>query len=313
MASRVIFSVYLCLLVAVWPPLSHGSEPWPDDIGRIKQRGKLIVAQFRGARSGFFFYDDKGRYANLPSCSYNGRRLVGCDIALASQIARSLGVELELDRSAGDFDSVCRNVALGKADVGISKLSITAKRAQYVRFTIPYTILTTGVLVDRLHLAGTKSRKDALELCSREDTSIGVLGRSAYLEFARIAFPCNRLVPYSDLDSMVKGVLGGEIHVLYGEQLLLMGKLHRDPKLALRLRFVPVPRIEDHIAIAVSPRSPNLLAFLNVLLRLNHTREQTAQMLRSLLPAELAQSDATGKTDMGKGLARPPERQKEQP
>lgn len=295
MAPRVVF-LFCWFFAACCVPLCHAGELWPEDIGRIKQKGKLIVAQYGGVRSGFFFFDDKGQCADIPSCTYEGRRLVGCDIALASQIARSLSVKLELDRSAHDFDSVCRHVALGKADIGISKLSVTVERAQYVRFSSPYVVLRTGILADRLYLAKVKARENVLEFCNRGDTRIGVIGRSSYREFARKAFPRARLVFYDDVDPMLKAVLSGEVHVLYGEQLMLMEKLHKDPKLVLRLRFVPVPKMEDHIAIAVSPRSPNLLAFINVLLSLNHVRAETLQMLKSLLPKEAAQFETAGNT-----------------
>jgi len=305
MAPTVVFVIFWFFVVC-FAPLCHGNELWPEDIGRIKQRGKLVVAQYGGIRPGFFFFNDGGRWAEMPACAHEGRRLVGCDIALASQIARSLGVTLELDRSASDFDSVCRNVALGKADIGISKLSVTVERAQYVRFTIPYALLRTGVLVDRLYLARAQAGDNVLGLCNRADTEIGVIGESAYREFAREAFPRARLVFYEDLAPMLHAIRSGEVHVLYGEQLLFMERLYSDPRLALRLHFVPVPKIEDHIAIAVSYRSPNLLAFINVLLTLNHAREQTEQILKSLVPTGQAQSEAAGKTDIWSDQPRTP-------
>ncbi len=312
MAPTAVFLI-IWFLVAFWVQPCHGTEPWPEDIKRIKQRGKLIVAQYGGVRSGFFLFDNRGQCADLPSCTYNGMRMVGCDIALASRIAESLGVKLELDRSGPDFDSVCRNVALGKADIGISKLSVTVDRAQYVRFTDPYAVLRTGILVDRVYVAKAKIGKNVLELCNRGDIKIGAIGKSAYREFARKAFPKARLIFYDDIAPMIQGVLKGEIHILYGEQLLLMERLLTDPRLALRLRYVPVPRIEDHIAIAVSPRSPNLLAFINVFLKLNHVREQTAQILKSLVPAAEAQSEAFGTTEAWIGGPIPAVRLKDWP
>lgn len=296
MAPTVVFFIFW-FFVACGVPLCQGSEPWPEDIGRIKQKGKLVVAQYGGVRPGFFFFDDREQWAEMPAWTCEGRRLVGCDIALASRIAQSLGVKLELDRSASDFDLVCRKVALGTADIGISKLSVTVERAQYVRFTIPYAVLGTGILVDRLYLAKAKAGENVLGLCNRGDTEIGVIGRSAYCEFAREAFPRARLVFFEDLDPMLQAILSGEVHFLYGEQFLFMERLHSDPKLALRLLFVPVPRLEDHIAIAVSSRSPNLLAFIDVLLKLNHVREQTAQILESLMPTEETQSEGAGRTE----------------
>jgi len=299
--TRTFVVLVLGLFVTCWVSLCHGSEPWPEDINRIKQRGKLIVAQYGGVRAGFFRFDDAGQCPTLPSCLHKGRRLVGCDISLATQIAQSLGVKLQLDRSAADFNGVCRNVALGKADIGISKLSVTVERAQYVRFTTPYAVLRSGILVDRLYLSKAKIGKNPLEICNRSNTRIGIIGKSSYVEFARKAFPRAHLVFYHDVDPMLQAVLRGEVHILYGEELMLMERLHDNPKLALRLRFIPVPKIEDRIAIAVSPRCPDLLAFLNVFLKLNHAYEQAAQILKSLVPAAAALSGDTGKIDVWSG------------
>ena len=57
----------------------------------------------------------------------------------------------------------------------------------------------------------------------------------------------------------------------------IMTALHRNPNLAVRFRFVPVPGFKDHIAIAVPPGSPNLLAFINILLELKKVRSEVSE------------------------------------
>lgn len=128
--------------------------------------------QRRAAR--FFWFDDQGADEKEPFLLHKGRRLIGIDIAMAMEIADELSLELELNRSARDFNSVCRQVADGQADIAISKLSITLERAQYVRFTRPYVVLGVGMVVNRVQEAKTGSKISLWDVCRRPGTSIGV-------------------------------------------------------------------------------------------------------------------------------------------
>jgi ABC-type amino acid transport substrate-binding protein len=258
-------------------------ELFPSDIRQIKDRGRIVIAQYRGVRRGFFDYDDAGKQPKEPFCVYEGRRLIGCDIYLAKTIARELGVRVELNRSARDFDSVCRLVASGRADIGISKLSATLPRAQYVRFTTPYAILHTGVLINRLFASRARTDTNTLALCNRPDTKIGILQKCSYVGFAARVFPEANLVFYPDFEKMLAALSSGEIQAIYSEQMLILQALHDNHSLALSFRLVPVPHLKDPIAVAVSPESPNLLAFIDLLLNLEVVRTEVASFLK--LPA----------------------------
>jgi len=212
-----------------------------------------------------------------------GRRMVGCDITLAMKIARTLGVELELDRSPKDFDSVCRQVASGKADIAISKISITVERAQYLRFTSPYAVLRMGILVDRVFASQDRSADSVIARCNRPGVRIAVWEASSYMDFATEILPEAHLVPYPSLEPMLKAVLNGEVRAGFNEEFETIKRLHRDPRLAVRLRFVPVSGKEDPIAIAVSPASPNLLAFLNVFLKYENVSTAVRQSLKPFM------------------------------
>ncbi len=259
--------------------MAMGGDFFPPDIKRIKDRGKIVVAQYDSNERGFFAFDDTKRHSTRHSLVYQGRTLVGCDIFLAKKIAHELGVELELDRSAQSFDSVCPLVASGQADIAVSKLSITLPRAQYVRFSDPYVILQTGILVNRLFASRAKEDADVIKLCNRPKTKVGVIWKSAYVHFAKRLFPKADLVFYKDFESMVKAVLSGEVQALYDERIGILYALNQDQSIALRFRFVPVCGLKDKLAIAVSPNSPNLLAFINVLLGLEEVKTELEYFL----------------------------------
>lgn len=205
---------------------------------------------------------------------------MGCDIFLAKKIAHELGVKLELDRSAENFDSVCTLVASGQADIAISKLSITLPRAQYVHFSTPYCVLQTGILVNRLFASRVKEDADVIKLCNRPNTKIGVIRKSAYVDFARRIFPEAKLVFYRDFDRLLEAVVDGEIQGLYDEEIGILYALNQNQSIALRFRFVPIRGLRDKLAIAVSPKSPNLLAFINVLLGLEAVKTELKTFLK---------------------------------
>ena len=97
---KVLKLTVLVLVFAVANGLpAYADEILPPDIRKIKERGKLIVAQYSGVQRGFFAFDDSKDYPDRACHMHMGRRMAGCDIALAMKIARTLGVDLELDRS----------------------------------------------------------------------------------------------------------------------------------------------------------------------------------------------------------------------
>ena len=74
---------------------------------------------------------------------------------------------------------------------------------------------------------------------------------------------------------------------MYEDEPHIMDSLRRDTKLAVRLRFVPIPTVKVPTAIAVSPDSPNLLAFINLLLEMEHVRPQVTKLLGLLVAGRM--------------------------
>lgn len=71
--------------------------------------------------------------------------VVGFDVDLATEIAKDLGVDLQIESMA--FDSIIAAIQTGKADVGIAGMSITEERLLTVDFSIPYINAKQAVIV----------------------------------------------------------------------------------------------------------------------------------------------------------------------
>ena len=268
-----------CLVMILGVFISHAVEPFPPDIKKIKDRGKIIVAQCSVVQPGFYWFHDHSGYDNEPFFLYKGRRLFGIDITMAMKIAKELGVKLELNRSSEDFNSVCLQVARGEADIAISKLSITLERAQYVRFTRPYVILGVGMVVNRHQEAKTGSKYSLTALCNRPDTRIGLWKGTSSETYARELFPRAEIRRYDTIDEMLRAVSGNELFAALDEDFTLRLKFHEEPEWNWWLRYVQIPEKKDPIAIAVSPGSPNLLAFLNLFLEQENMKTNLGELL----------------------------------
>ncbi len=283
--TRKSFQTHLLMaliLLYLWAVTAHAAgnrAPYPPDIQKIKQRGRIVVAQYRGVQKGFFEYRHENAPLSEPSHVYEGRRIIGIDIVLATRIANVLGVDLMLDRSCPDYDAVCERVALGKADVGISKLSITLERAQYVRFTVPYARLRICLLVDRLYESKARLKGRIIPHCREKKVRIGVLKRSALQDYQAQLFPKSESVAYDTLEDEIEALLKGEIHFVLDDSAEIIWRLKVSPELSLRLRAVEIPDLTDPIAVAVSPESPNLLALMNLLIEDTDIRRRVDEIL----------------------------------
>ena len=89
--------------------------------GCSEKKDKLVLA----TEAGFAPYE-----------YYDNGEIVGVDIAIGKEIAKELGMELEIKDVA--FDSIITEVKTGKSDIGAAGISYTEERAKEVNFTIDY-------------------------------------------------------------------------------------------------------------------------------------------------------------------------------
>ena len=119
----------------------------------IKKAGKIIL----------------GTSADYPPYEFHAQidgkdTVVGFDIALAREVAKDLGVELEIKDM--DFDGLLAALASGNVDMVISGMTPTDERKQNVDFTEIYYFAEHGVLIRKADEAkygeSVESLKDAM-------------------------------------------------------------------------------------------------------------------------------------------------------
>ena len=76
---------------------------------------------------------------------YNNGKVSGIDIDISNAIADYLGMKLSVEDM--EFDSIITAVSSGKADMGISGITVTEERKKNIDFTIPYATSSQVIIV----------------------------------------------------------------------------------------------------------------------------------------------------------------------
>ena len=100
----------------------------------IKEKGKVVVGLSADYAPYEFHIIENGQ-----------DKIVGFDVNLAEEIAKDLGVELEIKEM--EFDSLITALPTGKVDLVISGMNPTEKRAETVDFSEIYYTSQHGILV----------------------------------------------------------------------------------------------------------------------------------------------------------------------
>jgi ABC-type amino acid transport substrate-binding protein len=255
----------LCLVLPLWCSLTMAKSPpvapnsplvrAPDgrmvapDIARILNRGELIVALLDKDTPPFVFVKDGA--------------IAGVDIDIVRTVASELKVPVRFDRSAKTYDEVVQLVADGRADVGVSKLARTLKRAQSVQFSTPYLRLDHSLLVNRLAFANLSQGQSVQQAVRNFRGSIGVLAGSAWEEFARRNFVHAKVVPFATWKLAVEAAKRGDVVAAYRDAIEVRTIMQADPSLSLTMRTVSFTDLRSLLCVMVGPQDTMLLAFVN--------------------------------------------------
>lgn len=251
-------------LLALLPTGTSAGQPAIDpgmapDIARIVARGTLVVAAYKTDMPPFFYVDAAGK----PG---------GIDVEVATDIAQRLGVALDYARVGDSFDDLPRLVANRKADVAISYLSRTLRRAAVVRFTQPYARLRQTLMINRTLMAPLFRGGERIEALNNAGVQVGVEDGGSYVDFAGERFPKATVRNYPDNEKAVDDLLAGRLHAVMvdeGFSYSLTRVQAGVPRYrvrddwALDVKIIPLAGARDPIAMAVHRDDTNWLAWLD--------------------------------------------------
>ena len=252
---------------------SMDNGPFPPDIKKIKERGKLIVAQYKKQRPLFYMFvpkDDKQIPDDDKFTMPNGQVVAGMDIGLAVFLAKVLRVRLEIDRSYETFSDVIFAVANGKADLGISKLGTTFPRLQVVKFSKPYAKFSFALLVNRqmlmrrgLTINEKSSGNDFDKAFNLPEIKIGVQEYSSYAEEVDLIFPKAKILTFKHHEDLADAIREGKVDAGISDDFEFRFMFIVDPELKLYCEVYPIPNSPYNIAVATNTDSDALMDIVN--------------------------------------------------
>lgn len=176
-------------------PLAETSPQ--DDWERVKTAGKIVF----------------GTSADYPPFEfYNSNfQLDGFDIAIAKELGKRLGVEVEFNDFA--FSGLLDALQLGQFDAAIAAMSVTPDRQQAVDFTNLYFVGDDAALI---RSNDDSTYRSATDFAGKK---VGVEAGTTYQNWAQNSLvgagiiPQGSLTPYSDTVSMIRDLRNGSIDV----------------------------------------------------------------------------------------------------
>ena len=132
--------------------------------------------------------------------------LVGFEVDVATQLAKDLGVQLELVEFA--WNAIIPALLDKKIDIIVSGMVITPQRALQVNFSQPYADSGIGLATN---LALTK-RFTGLENLNQPDVRIGVVAETVAEDLARRILPKANIQSFQKSEQAVQSLIQAKIH-----------------------------------------------------------------------------------------------------
>ena len=263
--KKLLLLLFVLISSVVHAQLPTSTVPLPADIAAIKKANVLIVAMTKKDNPPFF--------------SGEGDDIRGLDVEIARRIGVMLGVPVQFRRDAESFAEVVEQVRDGRADVAVSKLSVTAPRLQVVRFSDPYIKLRQSLVINRLWLSQNSQGREVYQVIREFNGKISFIRNSSYDTFARTNFPNAVFLPEDKWDVIIDKVTRGDIAAAYRDEFEIKKIAFEKPDAAITTKSITISDSVDNIAIAVNPKSLQLLSIINYVIKNEYNNIDTKKLM----------------------------------
>ena len=276
--KKLLTLLLLAFSAVVYAQLPTSTVPLPPDIAAIKKKNVLIVSMTKKDVPPFF--------------SGDAENIRGLDVEIARRVGVLLGVPVEFRRDAESFAEVVEQVRDGRADLAVSKLSVTGPRLLTVRFSEPYIKLKQAMIINRLWLSQNSQGREVYEVLRTFNGKISFIKNSSYDTFARTNFPKAVYLPEESWDTIINNVTNGKIAAGYRDEFEIKKISFEKPEAAITTKTVTISDSIDNIAVAVNNNSIQLLSVVNYVIRNEYSNIDTKKLMdrykaekKSVVPA----------------------------
>ena len=263
--KKLLITLLVLFSSVVYAQLPTSTIPLPPDIAAIKKKNVLIIAMTKKDVPPFF--------------SGEGADIRGLDVEIGRRIGVLIGVPVEFRRDAESFAEVVEQVRDGRADLAVSKLSITGPRLLTVRFSDPYIKLKQAMIINRLWLSQNSQGREVHEVLRTFNGKISFIKNSSYDTFARANFPKAVYMPEDSWDTIINNVTIGTIAAGYRDEFEIKKISFEKPEAAITTKTVTISDSIDNIAVAVNNNSVQLLSVVNYVIRNEYSNIDTKKLM----------------------------------
>ena len=263
--KKLLLTLLVLLSSVVYAQLPTSTIPLPPDIAAIKKKNVLIVSMTKKDVPPFF--------------SGDAENIRGLDVEIARRIGVMIGVPVEFRRDAESFAEVVEQVRDGRADLAVSKLSITGPRLLTVRFSDPYIKLKQAMIINRLWLSQNSQGREVHEVLRTFNGKISFIKNSSYDTFARANFVKAVYMPEDSWDTIINNVTNGTIAAGYRDEFEIKKISFEKPEAAITTKTVTISDSIDNIAVAVNNNSVQLLNVVNYVIRNEYSNIDTKKLM----------------------------------
>ena len=263
--KKLLTLLLLAFSAVVYAQLPTSTVPLAPDIAAIKKKNVLIVSMTKKDVPPFF--------------SGDAENIRGLDVEIARRIGVLLGVPVEFRRDAESFAEVVEQVRDGRADLAVSKLSITGPRLLTVQFSEPYIRLKQAMIINRLWLSQNSQGREVYEVLRTFNGKISFIKNSSYDTFARTNFPKAVYLPEESWDTIINNVTNGKIAAGYRDEFEIKKISFEKPEAAITTKTVTISDSIDNIAVAVNNNSVQLLSVVNYVIRNEYSNIDTKKLM----------------------------------
>ena len=263
--KKLLTLLLLAFSAVVYAQLPTSTVPLAPDIAAIKKKNVLIVSMTKKDVPPFF--------------SGDAENIRGLDVEIARRIGVLLGVPVEFRRDAESFAEVVEQVRDGRADLAVSKLSITGPRLLTVQFSEPYIRLKQAMIINRLWLSQNSQGREVYEVLRTFNGKISFIKNSSYDTFARANFPKAVYLPEDSWDTIINNVTNGKIAAGYRDEFEIKKISFEKPEAAITTKTVTISDSIDNIAVAVNNNSVQLLSVVNYVIKNEYSNIDTKKLM----------------------------------
>lgn len=242
--TLMVFSLSACGKKADNATGQTASAKGETNLDKIKKSGKLIV----------------GTSADYPPYEFhkqvNGKdEIVGFDIEIANQLAKDLGVQLEVKDIT--FNGLLESLKAGKIDMIIAGMNPTAERAKEVDFSKIYYTSTQAVLVR------TEDKDKYKSLSDLSGKKVGAQMTTTQEQIAKSQIKGADVKSLGKVTDLILELKNKKVDALVVESTVAQSYADKNSDLTVSSAHFSMETSQKGSAIAVKKNSPELVKELN--------------------------------------------------